>query len=317
MKENKEPVYFGSVRFFKNMILLTVALCIAAPTVGCVVLATHNRDYRERLQAVDTAQLPPAEVPVSDMPTSGQSPEEDFAVEEIAMETPAWKDLCPELYAAPAQRSTVNTDKVVYLTFDDGPSPITPQVLAVLKKYDVKATFFVVGKRDEQSRQWMRDIVADGHTLGMHSNSHNYKQIYASPEAFLEDYSQIYQLILDVTGVAPQVSRFPGGSINSYNATTYGDITAELVRRGFVYFDWNVATGDAVEGGTVPAAKLVKNATGNLDSLRRAVILMHDSAGKKTTAEALPRIIEAYQKAGFTFMALTPKVTPVVYSSPY
>ncbi|NCB62914.1 MAG: polysaccharide deacetylase [Clostridia bacterium] len=220
------------------------------------------------------------------------------------------------MYAAPAARSTVDTEKTVYLTFDDGPSARTPEILAVLKKYNVKATFFVVGKTDEQSKQWMRDIVNEGHAIGMHSYTHDYKKIYASPEAFLEDYSKIFNLIYEATGVYPQISRFPGGSINGYNGGSYENIISELVRRGFVYFDWNVATGDAAANSSVPVDTLVRNALSRIDSLRRAVVLMHDATDKKTTVEALSAIIEGYQKAGFTFAPLTPEVVPVVYTYP-
>ncbi|NCB62706.1 MAG: polysaccharide deacetylase [Clostridia bacterium] len=229
---------------------------------------------------------------------------------------PAWQSLYPELYAQSAQRSTVDEEKTVYLTFDDGPSARTPEILAILAKYNVKATFFVVGKSDEQSKQWMRDIVAAGHSLGMHSYTHDYKTIYASMENFLEDYDKIYQLIYEATGVYPQISRFPGGSINGYNGASYENMISELVRRGFVYFDWNVATGDAASNGSAAADTLVHNALDQMDSRRRAVVLMHDSADKKATVAALSAIIEGYQKADFAFAALTPEVVPVVYTYP-
>ncbi|NCB62540.1 MAG: polysaccharide deacetylase [Clostridia bacterium] len=311
MEKKKQP-YFGSVRFFKHVILLCLFLLIAIPSALCILLGAQNSVLR-----VSASELSPfPEVSVAPAPTASPEPAPQPAPTPLAAEFPPWQDLYPELYAAPCERSTLDEEKAVYLTFDDGPSERTPEILKILDEYGVKATFFVVGKSDEQSQQWMRDIVAAGHTIGMHSYTHNYKQIYSSAEAFLEDYNQIYNLIYEATGVYPQISRFPGGSINGYNGSTYRDIISELVRRGFVYFDWNVANGDAAETGFLPAKTLAKNALANIASLRRAVILMHDSAAKKTTVEALPAIIQGYLDAGFTFQPLTPEVVPVVYTYP-
>ena len=116
--------------------------------------------------------------------------------------------------------------KTVYLTFDDGPSARTPEVLKILEEYGVKATFFVVGKDTEQSKQWMRDIVAAGHTIGVHSFTHDYREIYSSVEDYLDDFAKEYALIEEVTGVPPQIFRFPGGSINAYNGHIYQEIVA-------------------------------------------------------------------------------------------
>lgn len=227
-------------------------------------------------------------------------------------ETPAYQALFPDLYAGEALRSTVNTDKVAYLTFDDGPSERTPEVLEILERYGVKATFFVTGRGDGQSLQWMRETAEAGHTLGMHSCTHDYSEIYASVEAFLEDCDGLSTLILKATGQRPQILRFPGGSVNAYNAGIYQELIAEITRRGFVYFDWNVSSADAAPGGPDAEAIAANVLDGGAD-LRRAVVLLHDSAGKAATVEALPAIIEGYQAMGFTFEALTPEVVPIIF----
>lgn len=235
----------------------------------------------------------------------------------LAAEVPAWQALYPEMYAPEAERSTIDEPKTVYLTFDDGPSVNTTKILDILDEYDIKATFFNVGVYDnEETRRQMKEIVDRGHVIGIHSYFHEYKDIYTSTEAFLDDYNRIYQMIYEATGIYPAISRFPGGSINGYDGVIYKDIVSELVRRGFVYFDWNVDSGDAAESGLVPAWKIERNALAKVDTLRRAVILMHDSATKPTTVEALPAIIEGYRDAGFTFGVLTPEVVPVVYIYP-
>ena len=140
----------------------------------------------------------------------------------------------------------MDVDNAVYLTFDDGPSARTDEILEILDKYGVKATFFVVGANEEGDLERMQKIVAAGHTLAIHSYSHDYKKIYASVEAYLEDFNQMFCQIYEATGVKPQIFRFPGGSVNSYNVGIHQQLIAEMTRRGFVYFDWNVANGDAV-----------------------------------------------------------------------
>lgn len=183
----------------------------------------------------------------------------------------------------------------------------------MLEAYDVKATFFVLGGESEEVRQWMRDIVEAGHTIGVHSYSHSYADIYSSVEAFLEDFAKEYELIKEATGVAPQVFRFPGGSINVYNGHIYQEIISEMTRRGFVYFDWNRQTGDAVQS-EVTVQQLVDNALDRVGSMRRVFLLAHDAARFYNVVEALPMIIEGYQAEGFTFAALTPEVKPVIYN---
>ncbi len=200
----------------------------------------------------------------------------------------------------------MDVDNAVYLTFDDGPSARTDEILEILDKYGVKATFFVVGANEEGDLERMQKIVAAGHTLAIHSYSHDYKKIYASVEAYLEDFNQMFCQIYEATGVKPQIFRFPGGSVNSYNVGIHQQLIAEMTRRGFVYFDWNVANGDAVFSKIQPSSTLTANALKGVGTARRAIILMHDSSAKTTTVEALPAIIEGYLEAGYSFAALTP-----------
>jgi len=223
---------------------------------------------------------------------------------------PEYTQLYPDLYAQPFTGETVDGGKVVCLTFDDGPSENTDRVLKILDQYGVKATFFVVGKTGAKNQQRMRDIVAAGHTLAIHSWTHDYRTIYASVEAYLDDFYRLYQWIHEVTGVYPQIFRFPGGSINGYNRGTYQEIIAEMTRRGFVYFDWNASAQDATAHPRPPediAADCLKGSNKDL-----SVVLCHDSAARSTTVDALPAIIEGYQAKGYTFMALTPGVRPVM-----
>lgn len=338
---SQEGSYLGSVRFFKHLILTVLALLIVIPTTLSVVLGVALGTTRAQLTAsrlqisqlqeelhaqnVGAAEkdafrsasfeagddlLPESSGLEDELHSENSGPEEG-----LVPEFPAYQTLYPELYAQPVERGRVDEEKVVYLTFDDGPSERTPELLEVLDCYGVKATFFVVGGESETCRQWMRDIVAAGHTIGVHSYTHSYTTIYHSVEAYLEDFAQEYHLIQDATGVAPQIFRFPGGSINTYNGSTYQEIISEMTRRGFVYFDWNRQTGDAVQS-SVPAQTLTANALDQLASMRRVILLAHDSARFTNVVEALPGIIEGYRAEGFSLAALTPEVKPIIFHYP-
>lgn len=239
---------------------------------------------------------------------------EEYSVAAPDGTVPEYTQLYPDFYAQPWEGERVAGGRVCCLTFDDGPSRSTDRVLEILDRYSVKATFFVVGSSGAANQQRMRDMVAAGHTLAMHSWSHDYKKIYASVEAFLADFYQLYQYIHEVTGAYPQVFRFPGGSINGYDRGVYQEIIAEMTRRGFVYFDWNASAQDATVRPR-PAADIAA------DCLRGVgrdlvVVLCHDSAARNTTVDALPAVIEGYQRAGYTFSALHPGVEPVTMGYP-
>lgn len=179
----------------------------------------------------------------------------------------------------------------VYLTFDDGPSKYTEEILDILDQYDVKATFFVVGKDSDSARRSMQDIVDRGHTLGMHSYSHKYSEIYKSLEDFAADYAKIWNYVYETTGVESTVYRFPGGSSNSVSRIDMEEFADYLDTRGVRFFDWNISSGD---GGSrlLSVETLVENCTADIERFETSVILMHDAASKPTTVEALPEIIE-------------------------
>ncbi len=177
----------------------------------------------------------------------------------------------------------------VYLTFDDGPSSNTDRILDVLAKYDVKATFFVVGK-DNYSEQYRR-IVEEGHTLAMHSYSHVYSEIYKSVDAYSQDLTKLHDYLYELTGYDCNIVRFPGGSSNTVSDVDMLELAKYLDGQGMVYFDWNISSGDAEHGYLTPQ-QIADNVLGNLDRYNNAVVLMHDAANRDTTVDALPIIIE-------------------------
>ena len=231
-------------------------------------------------------------------------------------EIPGYTTLYPDFYVPVWTGETVTGGRVCYLTFDDGPSANTDRILEILDEYGIKATFFVTGASASTAagQQRLRRIVEAGHTVGMHSWTHNYSQVYGSVEGFLEEFNRLYELIYQVTGVHPSVFRFPGGSINGYNRGVYQEIIAEMTRRGFVYYDWNESAGDATS--TPRSADLI--AQDCLKGIGRGlvIVLCHDNAARTTTVEALPTVIEGYQAAGYTFAGLHPGVTPTIFGYP-
>lgn len=177
----------------------------------------------------------------------------------------------------------------VYLTFDDGPSANTDKILDILDEYGVKATFFVVGKED-YTAQYQR-IVNEGHTLGMHSFSHKYQEIYQSVDSYKEDLMKLHDFLYEITGVDSRCVRFPGGSSNKASKVDMQDLITYLTQQGITYFDWNVSSGDAASG-YVSAQRITDNIMSNASKYNSVMILMHDSSAKNTTVEALPGIIE-------------------------
>lgn len=182
----------------------------------------------------------------------------------------------------------------VYLTFDDGPSSNTDAILDILKQYDVKATFFVTGKPQEQYQAMYQRIAAEGHTLGMHSYSHKYEEIYASEEAFEEDLSKLQDFLYDTTGVWSHFYRFPGGSSNQVSTVDMRELAAYMQQQDIYYLDWNVASGDATNK-KIKAQTLVDNVLTGVGKHQTSVVLLHDAANKNATVEALPAIIEGVQ----------------------
>lgn len=186
--------------------------------------------------------------------------------------------------------------KCVYLTFDDGPSDrVTPKILDVLDEEGVKATFFIVGKSAENRRYIVEREYNSGHTVAVHSYSHEYGRIYSSPEALLADIEKCNQLIERITGVRTQIYRFPGGSYNLSSS-----LVNAVCNAGYRYVDWNASVRDAEILNPTPA-QLVNAAVSTSSDRNNVVLLCHDSTTKSTTAQALKAIIEYYRNKGYVF----------------
>ena len=189
-------------------------------------------------------------------------------------------------------------EKRIYLTFDDGPSTVVPaRILDTLQEENVKATFFIVSARVHGREETLRRIVREGHTVGIHSATHVYSQIYASDEALLADVAECADCIRRVTGVTPRVYRFPGGGSAARERQTQ-----LLSDRGLKVVRWNAVCGDE-EIRNADAETLVRESIRTAGKKNTVVLLLHDSAPHAATAEALPAIIAHFRAAGYVFCA--------------
>lgn len=331
-----------SVLFYKRMILVVILLTITVLAVIAVVQgvqihkiklgnesrAAQNAEQAETIER-QTKQLEEQMQELeelrrqkNELETLTQQQSERLAALEAQVAAAAattsttsaggYQALYPDFYAPQTYSANSAPNKTAYLTFDDGPSGNTDIILQTLQEENVKATFFVVGTDNADNLARMRRIVQEGHTIGMHSYSHSYKKIYASVEAFLKDMYQVFNLIKDTTGVTPTCFRFPGGSINSFNKAVYKDIKAEMIRRGFVPYDWNVSSGDASTTKYTPE-QLTGHVLNGIGSKSRIIVLMHDSSSKENTAQAVRQIIIGIREKGFIFAPLDYQTKPILF----
>ena len=303
-----------SVRTWKKIITLVVVLTIISLIAGLVVSKIRYNNLAEEFDDALSNEF------IVDLSQYGNLDETelehlfDYLGNLDTNETLEYQSKYSDLYVENDFEWEDHSDeKICYLTFDDGPdSDNTARILDVLKEYNVKATFFVIYKDYKTERELYKRIVDEGHTIGVHTASHNYNKIYGSVDAYLSDFERISEQIEKTTGVKPEIFRFPGGSINAYNAAIYRELIAEMVRRGYTYYDWNVSSGDAA-ASYVSKADIVDNVLNKNKKLSKKIVLMHDGKGHGTTADALPEIIEGLQKQGYKLEALTKEVEPVCF----
>lgn len=205
----------------------------------------------------------------------------------------------------------------VYLTFDDGPSSNTGEILDILKRHNVRATFFVNGTASGNPglRPLYKRIVDEGNAIGMHSYSHKYTELYASKEAFETDLDKIHSLIYNETGVDTKLYRFPGGSGNTVSRQPMSDFADILHERGYEYYDWNIYPGDRT-GKSYPKDAIISGVLENINEYRSAIILLHDSDNHDSTVDALPEIVEGLLAQDVRFCVIdenTPVIQQVAY----
>jgi peptidoglycan/xylan/chitin deacetylase (PgdA/CDA1 family) len=197
----------------------------------------------------------------------------------------------------------------IYLTFDDGPNPYTtPKILDVLKKYGVKATFFVMGKAANSNQGILKREANEGHAIGLHSWTHEYGAVYKSSDAFWNEMNKTNELVKSVTGKSTNLIRYPGGASNTVSCFSKGVMpktASEIAAKGYNYFDWNISSGDA--GGTTDPNVEYNTVVRSLSKSRGNVILMHDI--KTHTMNAIERIVQYGLNNGYKFDVLNTSIS--------
>ena len=298
------------VNKIKKLIIGLVITLIAIPTILCGVLVFKLFVMRDKVDDIleeKNKQENTTGYIAEGESTEGSTSEIPSESEELSTEETKEEESTTE---EPTTAEPLPEGKYAYLTFDDGPSANTIQILDILDNYGVKATFFVNGHTGEAMEERYKAIVDRGHAIGIHTYSHDYDNVYGGLDKFEEEIVSLRKYILEVTGKDTTLFRFPGGSSN----TRTDDIKPYiqwLNDNGYTYWDWNSSSGDA--SGTKPtAAEIVANCLVQADAgYTNLCILMHDLRPKDTTVEALPALIEALQARGYEIIAIDERSTPV------
>lgn len=304
--------YSKRIRYLRRLIITTVVAACLIPTCICVILAIrydrlHTEYeksmadlewYREQFGSERDILATEAEPDGEDsniVETTSEGMDVDYATVDVS---------------GAQNPEDIEGTRYVYLTFDDGPSTNTDEILDILEQHNVKATFFVCGKPNAKYTDLYKRIVNDGHTLGMHSYSHKYSELYASLDSFKEDTDKLRIFLYETTGVWSSFYRFPGGSSNTVSKVDMHELIDYLESSDVTFFDWNVSAGDDKAGANKDT--IYANIVNNVPRFKHCVVLMHDAADKKSTVEALPEIIEAIQAMDDTVIVpITEDTLPV------
>ncbi|MDE6405381.1 MAG: N-acetylmuramoyl-L-alanine amidase [Lachnospiraceae bacterium] len=198
--------------------------------------------------------------------------------------------------------------KTMYLTFDDGPSEEnTRKVLDILRERNIKATFFLVGENVRKHPEVARQIVEEGHTIGIHCDNHDYEALYESVDSYVADFEKARQTVYEVTGVETNLFRFPGGSINAYNQKTGNAIIREMTDRGYIYYDWNASLEDAVKNPN--PKQLIENGVSTTLGRKKVVLLAHDVVG--STCLCLEELLDSLPE--YEMKPLSEDVEPICF----
>ena len=278
------------IQRMKRIVMIAAFVLLMLPLVFHIVLILQVRRLEDRIKSLE------------DRLVSGQALVSETATRETAApsDSPGEKD-STTTRSDPEGEAKEEKGEVreVYLTFDDGPGIYTDQILDILAAYEVKATFFVTGENADRMEDTYRRIVEEGHSLGLHTYSHKYQEIYRSLPDFQADLNRLREYLREVTGQEVSISRFPGGSSVDISRSRLQELINWLNEEGIVYYDWNVSGGDA-DASDVSSTEIYENCMEGIRKQERPMILLHDTSTKRSTVEALPFIIEGILELGNT-----------------
>ncbi len=283
------------VKRIKRIIIFIMILLLLAPTGLCIWLLMRMNALESKL--------------------------DDFNTRAGVVVTQAAVEVTPDAQAASGVAATIAPEataepekpgkgKKVYLTFDDGPGPNTKKILDILKKRGVKATFFVTGKKDDFSKEMYKRIVDEGHTLGMHSYSHVYDEIYASEEAFSQDLDKLYEYLHDVTGVYSKYYRFPGGSSVQDTKVSIEKLIKILDKKKITYLDWNVLSPDIRDTG-VSKKQMRKEILADVKKYDTSVVVFYDTQTQPVTVKTLSSVIKLLEENGYEILPVDENTAPI------
>ena len=262
----------------KTGIVLTIAIWMIVSLLAIMILTVQVIKLNSKVYILEIQQT-----------SKGSTSEEDASKDaEVSVEPDPYANVITGINSL--ENMAKDGDKHrVYLTFDCNPGENTEAILDILARYNLKATFFVVGDETGENDAIYQRIVNEGHTLGMNSYSNQYSSIYSSAQSFEEDYTKISDFIYETTGIESKLYRFPGGSSNRISNVNMAEFVRILNQKGVVYFDWNVSAGDTAVDYTVD--DVISNVTEGIMQYKTSVVLLHDDDNKTVTVEALEPLI--------------------------
>lgn len=298
------------VERLKKIICIVFIVCLLLPSILCLTLWVKVIKMEKKINAL--VEMHTEEFQVNNIKDEDLSyvVETENADKSNGEEQENDKSSNLEKIKSQEVDQTKIKGKKVYLTFDDGPSENTSEVLKILKKYNIKATFFVVGKTDERAKELYKQIYEEGHTLAMHSYTHDYQAIYKSVNAYKKDITKLSDLLYDITGEKPKYLRFPGGSSNAVSKVEMKKVILYTKEAGLIYYDWNVINGDAT-GKKLTNKEMVNSVVSGVKQYETSIVLMHDCAGKEQTVKTLPSVIKKLKKMKVTFLPINDTTKPV------
>lgn len=287
----------------KRVVLMSLIMCVmfialVVMAIGFIKVKSDNKQNADKIKELNKSKDSYSKELES---VNNEKDDLNKKVTELESEKESLADKNAELESvmtAQGIKEKVAADKkIVYLTFDDGPSDLTPQFLDTLDSYGVNATFFVTYQ--PQHEDIYKDTIARGNSIQIHTASHDYDKVYASEEAYIADFNEIFEYVKNVTGTTPNYFRFPGGSTNSYGKSIVKSIAKDMKTNGYDFVDWNVSVGD----GSAKATKdsIIAKIQAESEGKNHIVMLAHDSGTKTETLAALPEIIEYYKANGYEF----------------
>lgn len=287
MADTREEYRKKRVKRIKQIIVTTCIILLLLPTVISIFLMIKVISMQKQIDAIAAGKIEQMQAESGKVVQAKAKSSDSSLVTGAAIEA-----------------------KRVYLTFEDGPGTNTDDILDILKEENVKASFFVNGKEDKYSKKMYKRIVKEGHTLGMHSYTHLYDDIYKSVENFEKDFIREYQLLHEVTGIYPKYYRFPGGSTTADMRVSLETFLPALENKNVEYLDWNVISPEAQQT-RVTKKSMVSNILNEVAKYDTSIVLLYDVADKPMTVKSLSALIKKLKQENYELLPIDEN-TPLI-----